>query len=31
MLGERIDIGGRHLHKLAAGSGSPTVVFESGA
>lgn len=30
MLGERIDIGGRRLHRVAAGSGSPTVVFESG-
>ncbi|HEX2590697.1 MAG TPA: alpha/beta hydrolase [Rhizomicrobium sp.] len=30
MLGERVDIGGRSLHIVAAGNGSPTVVFESG-
>jgi pimeloyl-ACP methyl ester carboxylesterase len=28
--GRRIDVGGRHLYYEAAGSGSPTVLFESG-
>ena len=28
--GQMLDVGGRRLHRMCAGSGSPTVVFESG-
>jgi hypothetical protein len=29
--GRLVDVGGRKLHLLASGSGSPTVVLEAGA